>query len=205
MKFQELRNIKALWEGVLESPSNIRRLAPISLLLFFILQPSFVSLFPSVSSHLVCSDARACTTSLSYFSFCFEHLFRRMFPFLFQINIFCAMKVLLYSLIELELSASFTSCHQNVPFRFPLHLFNSTLDCSDLCFSVSSLRLDVQCDMIDSEINHVLPAFSVLRRECGLQREPLLFSCAGYSPKYRRLCPCRDFRRGQVALCRDCL
>ncbi|TNM85462.1 hypothetical protein fugu_007733 [Takifugu bimaculatus] len=66
-------------------------------------------------------------------------------------------------------------------------------------------RLEVQCDMIDSEINHVLPAFSVLRRECGLQREPLLFSCAGYSPKYRRLCPCRDFQRGQVALCRDCL
>uniref|UniRef100_A0A671V9N8 alpha-1,6-mannosyl-glycoprotein 6-beta-N-acetylglucosaminyltransferase n=1 Tax=Sparus aurata TaxID=8175 RepID=A0A671V9N8_SPAAU len=48
-------------------------------------------------------------------------------------------------------------------------------------------------------------AFSVVRRECGLQREPLLFSCAGHSPKYRRLCPCRDFRRGQVALCKDCL
>uniref|UniRef100_A0A3P9IEC6 alpha-1,6-mannosyl-glycoprotein 6-beta-N-acetylglucosaminyltransferase n=1 Tax=Oryzias latipes TaxID=8090 RepID=A0A3P9IEC6_ORYLA len=59
---------------------------------------------------------------------------------------------------------------------------------------------------INSEpINHILPAFSVMRRECGLQRDPLLFSCAGHSPKYRRLCPCRDFRRGQVALCRDCL
>uniref|UniRef100_A0A3Q2YB72 alpha-1,6-mannosyl-glycoprotein 6-beta-N-acetylglucosaminyltransferase n=1 Tax=Hippocampus comes TaxID=109280 RepID=A0A3Q2YB72_HIPCM len=59
--------------------------------------------------------------------------------------------------------------------------------------------------VLDSEMNHILPAFSVLRRECGLQREPLLFSCAGHSPKYRRVCPCRDFRRGQVALCRDCL
>nr|XP_057935002.1 alpha-1,6-mannosylglycoprotein 6-beta-N-acetylglucosaminyltransferase B-like isoform X2 [Doryrhamphus excisus] len=67
------------------------------------------------------------------------------------------------------------------------------------------LRLEVQCEVLDYEMNHVLPAFSVLRRECGLQREPLLFSCAGQSPKYRRLCPCRDFRRGQVALCRDCL
>ncbi|XP_057698803.1 alpha-1,6-mannosylglycoprotein 6-beta-N-acetylglucosaminyltransferase B-like isoform X2 [Corythoichthys intestinalis] len=66
-------------------------------------------------------------------------------------------------------------------------------------------RLEVQCEVLDSEMNHILPAFSVLRRECGLQREPLLFSCAGQSPKYRRLCPCRDFRRGQVALCRDCL
>ncbi|XP_061839933.1 alpha-1,6-mannosylglycoprotein 6-beta-N-acetylglucosaminyltransferase B-like [Nerophis lumbriciformis] len=67
------------------------------------------------------------------------------------------------------------------------------------------LRLDVQCEVLDYEMNHVLPAFSVLRRECGLQREPLLFSCAGQSPKYRRLCPCRDFRRGQVALCGGCL
>ncbi|XP_042281983.1 alpha-1,6-mannosylglycoprotein 6-beta-N-acetylglucosaminyltransferase B-like isoform X2 [Thunnus albacares] len=65
--------------------------------------------------------------------------------------------------------------------------------------------LEVQCEVVDSEINHILPAFSVVRRECGLQRDPLLFSCAGHSPKYRRLCPCRDFRRGQVALCRDCL
>ncbi|MEQ2236781.1 hypothetical protein ILYODFUR_016234 [Ilyodon furcidens] len=66
-------------------------------------------------------------------------------------------------------------------------------------------RLEVQCEVVDSEINHILPAFSVMRQECSLQREPLLFSCAGHSPKYRRLCPCRDFLRGQVALCRDCL
>uniref|UniRef100_A0A3P8UUM6 alpha-1,6-mannosyl-glycoprotein 6-beta-N-acetylglucosaminyltransferase n=1 Tax=Cynoglossus semilaevis TaxID=244447 RepID=A0A3P8UUM6_CYNSE len=65
--------------------------------------------------------------------------------------------------------------------------------------------LEVQCEVVDSEINHILPAFSVLRQECGLQREPLLFSCAGHSPKFRRLCPCRDFRPGQVALCTDCL
>ncbi|KAK0147971.1 Alpha-1,6-mannosylglycoprotein 6-beta-N-acetylglucosaminyltransferase B [Merluccius polli] len=65
--------------------------------------------------------------------------------------------------------------------------------------------LEVQCEAVDSETNHVLPAFSVARRECGLQRDPLLFSCAGHSPKYRRLCPCRDLRRGQVALCRECL
>uniref|UniRef100_A0A672FUC0 alpha-1,6-mannosyl-glycoprotein 6-beta-N-acetylglucosaminyltransferase n=1 Tax=Salarias fasciatus TaxID=181472 RepID=A0A672FUC0_SALFA len=83
--------------------------------------------------------------------------------------------------------------------------------CVDACQSAGficepvSQTLEVQCEVVDSEINHILPAFSVMRRECGLQREPLLFSCAGHSPKYRRLCPCRDFRRGQVALCRDCL
>ncbi|KAG5278900.1 hypothetical protein AALO_G00103960 [Alosa alosa] len=67
------------------------------------------------------------------------------------------------------------------------------------------VRLEVQCEAVESEVNHIFPAFSVQRRECGLQKEPLLFSCAGHSPKYRRVCPCRDFRRGQVALCRDCL
>uniref|UniRef100_A0A674A3R4 alpha-1,6-mannosyl-glycoprotein 6-beta-N-acetylglucosaminyltransferase n=1 Tax=Salmo trutta TaxID=8032 RepID=A0A674A3R4_SALTR len=65
--------------------------------------------------------------------------------------------------------------------------------------------LQVQCEVVEAEVNHVFPAFSVLRRECGLQKDPLLYSCAGLSPKYRRLCPCRDYRRGQVALCRDCL
>ncbi|XP_019905435.2 alpha-1,6-mannosylglycoprotein 6-beta-N-acetylglucosaminyltransferase B isoform X6 [Esox lucius] len=65
--------------------------------------------------------------------------------------------------------------------------------------------LAVQCEVVEAEVNHVFPAFSVLRRECGLQKDPLLYSCAGLSPKYRRLCPCRDSRRGQVALCRDCL
>lgn len=66
-------------------------------------------------------------------------------------------------------------------------------------------RLEVQCEGVEAEMNHVFPAFSVAQRECGLQKEPLLFSCAGFSAKYRRLCPCRDFRKGQVALCRDCL
>lgn len=54
-------------------------------------------------------------------------------------------------------------------------------------------------------MNHLFPAFSAEHAECGLQQDPLLFSCAGSSAKYQRLCPCRDYRNGQVALCRDCL
>ncbi|XP_038445422.1 LOW QUALITY PROTEIN: alpha-1,6-mannosylglycoprotein 6-beta-N-acetylglucosaminyltransferase B-like [Canis lupus familiaris] len=42
-------------------------------------------------------------------------------------------------------------------------------------------------------------AFQNPGRECFLQKEPLLFSCAGSSTKYQRLCPCRDFRKGQEA------
>lgn len=66
-------------------------------------------------------------------------------------------------------------------------------------------NLQVQCEVVEFEMNHVFPAFSSMARDCGLQKEPLLFSCAGFDPKYRRVCPCRDFRKGQVALCRDCL
>uniref|UniRef100_A0A8C7S7K8 alpha-1,6-mannosyl-glycoprotein 6-beta-N-acetylglucosaminyltransferase n=1 Tax=Oncorhynchus mykiss TaxID=8022 RepID=A0A8C7S7K8_ONCMY len=65
--------------------------------------------------------------------------------------------------------------------------------------------LEVQCDGVEAEINHIFPAFSVESSECGLQKDPLLFSCAGANNKYHRLCPCRDYRKGQVALCRDCL
>ncbi|MEQ2253584.1 hypothetical protein ILYODFUR_033657 [Ilyodon furcidens] len=65
--------------------------------------------------------------------------------------------------------------------------------------------LDLQCEGVESEMNHLLPAFSAEHAECSLQHDPLLFSCAGSSPKYQRLCPCRDYRKGQVALCRDCL
>ncbi|XP_037665894.1 alpha-1,6-mannosylglycoprotein 6-beta-N-acetylglucosaminyltransferase B [Choloepus didactylus] len=66
-------------------------------------------------------------------------------------------------------------------------------------------KLQVPCDSTESEMSHLYPAFAQPGQECFLQKEPLLFSCAGSSTKYHRLCPCRDFRRGQVALCRDCL
>ncbi|XP_072549393.1 alpha-1,6-mannosylglycoprotein 6-beta-N-acetylglucosaminyltransferase B isoform X1 [Salminus brasiliensis] len=65
--------------------------------------------------------------------------------------------------------------------------------------------LDIRCEALEAETNHVFPAVAVERKECFLQKEPLLFSCAGFSSKHRRLCPCRDYLPGQVALCRDCL
>nr|XP_012634373.2 alpha-1,6-mannosylglycoprotein 6-beta-N-acetylglucosaminyltransferase B [Microcebus murinus] len=67
------------------------------------------------------------------------------------------------------------------------------------------LKLQVPCDSTESEMNHLYPAFAQPGQECYLQKEPLLFSCAGSSTKYHRLCPCRDFRKGQVALCQGCL
>ncbi|XP_063067782.1 alpha-1,6-mannosylglycoprotein 6-beta-N-acetylglucosaminyltransferase B-like [Engraulis encrasicolus] len=65
--------------------------------------------------------------------------------------------------------------------------------------------LQVQCEALEVEVSHLYPAVSAEEAECYLQKEPLLFSCAGAGPKHRRLCPCRDFIQGQQALCRDCL
>ncbi|CAB1312272.1 unnamed protein product [Coregonus sp. 'balchen'] len=67
-------------------------------------------------------------------------------------------------------------------------------------------RLGLSCSSTDQEVdNHLFPAYSPWGRRCGLQRERLLFSCAGSDPAHRRLCPCRAHRAGQVALCPDCL
>ncbi|XP_072298625.1 alpha-1,6-mannosylglycoprotein 6-beta-N-acetylglucosaminyltransferase B-like [Eucyclogobius newberryi] len=65
--------------------------------------------------------------------------------------------------------------------------------------------LNLECEGVETELNHLLPAFLMDHKECYLQKDPLLFSCSGSSPKHQRLCPCRDYRRGQVALCKDCL
>ncbi|XP_062886856.1 alpha-1,6-mannosylglycoprotein 6-beta-N-acetylglucosaminyltransferase B isoform X4 [Mobula hypostoma] len=66
-------------------------------------------------------------------------------------------------------------------------------------------RFQFVCDSIESEANHLYPAFEEIAQDCYLQKQVLLFSCAGHHPKFRRLCPCRDFRKEQVALCKGCL
>ncbi|XP_071397465.1 alpha-1,6-mannosylglycoprotein 6-beta-N-acetylglucosaminyltransferase B-like [Centroberyx affinis] len=66
-------------------------------------------------------------------------------------------------------------------------------------------RLGLGCSSTGQEVNHLFPAYSPWGRHCGLQQEPLLFSCAGSDPSHRRLCPCRAHLPGQVALCPDCL
>ncbi|XP_059892565.1 alpha-1,6-mannosylglycoprotein 6-beta-N-acetylglucosaminyltransferase B-like [Gadus macrocephalus] len=61
-------------------------------------------------------------------------------------------------------------------------------------------RLGLSCSAREQEVNHLFPAYSPWGRRCGLQAEPLLFSCAGSDPQLRRLCPCRTHLPGQVAL-----
>ncbi|XP_069036807.1 alpha-1,6-mannosylglycoprotein 6-beta-N-acetylglucosaminyltransferase B-like isoform X2 [Lepisosteus oculatus] len=66
-------------------------------------------------------------------------------------------------------------------------------------------RMGANCSGTSAEVNHLFPAYNQRRRRCFLQREKLLFSCAGSGSLYRRLCPCRNYQQGQVALCKGCL
>lgn len=65
--------------------------------------------------------------------------------------------------------------------------------------------LELSCSSAVEEVSHLFPAYNPWGRHCHLQQEPLLFSCAGADPSYRRLCPCRVYLPGQVALCPGCL
>ena len=48
------------------------------------------------------------------------------------------------------------------------------------------------------------PALDTKTNDCILQQEELLFSCVGKQDNLRRLCPCRNYIKGQIALCVGC-
>ena len=67
------------------------------------------------------------------------------------------------------------------------------------------VRFGVDCQTVESSADTVVPAYSDTRRHCIFQSDLLLFSCAGAHQSLRRICPCRDYMKGQVALCKNCL
>ncbi|XP_061564375.1 alpha-1,6-mannosylglycoprotein 6-beta-N-acetylglucosaminyltransferase B-like [Cololabis saira] len=102
-------------------------------------------------------------------------------------------------------------CSKSVPTRLPesalrVHLGPLGQSCVDVCQRSSLLcqpalfhhlntpatftRLRLGCTSMVQEVNHLFPSYSPWGRRCGLQQEPLLFSCAGSDPSHRRLCPC---------------
>ncbi|XP_026054807.1 alpha-1,6-mannosylglycoprotein 6-beta-N-acetylglucosaminyltransferase A-like [Carassius auratus] len=66
-------------------------------------------------------------------------------------------------------------------------------------------RYGVECKTVESASDNVVPAFSESTGHCVFQSDLLLFSCAGAHQSLTRICPCRDYMKGQVALCKDCL
>ncbi|XP_043849122.1 alpha-1,6-mannosylglycoprotein 6-beta-N-acetylglucosaminyltransferase A [Dromiciops gliroides] len=67
------------------------------------------------------------------------------------------------------------------------------------------LKYDVVCHTTELASDILVPSYDDKRKHCVFQGDLLLFSCAGAHPKHKRICPCRDYIKGQVALCQDCL
>ncbi|MBN3285106.1 MGT5A acetylglucosaminyltransferase, partial [Polyodon spathula] len=67
------------------------------------------------------------------------------------------------------------------------------------------LRYGIECRTVESTNDNVVPAYDEGRKHCVFQGDLLLFSCAGAHPNLKRICPCRDYMKGQVALCQGCL
>ena len=67
------------------------------------------------------------------------------------------------------------------------------------------LRYEVICQSSELAKDILAPSYDPKNKHCVFQGDLLLFSCAGAHPRHRRICPCRDFIKGQVALCEDCL
>ena len=60
------------------------------------------------------------------------------------------------------------------------------------------------CLTFKTSPNIYFPSVDKKESTCTLQKEPLLFSCVGAMDGLGRLCPCRDFKQGQSALCANC-
>ena len=61
-----------------------------------------------------------------------------------------------------------------------------------------------KCTTKKAIVDIYYPAFNPTISECILQMDERLFSCAGSKSPLMRLCPCRDYIKGQTALCQSC-
>uniref|UniRef100_H3CEA1 alpha-1,6-mannosyl-glycoprotein 6-beta-N-acetylglucosaminyltransferase n=2 Tax=Tetraodon nigroviridis TaxID=99883 RepID=H3CEA1_TETNG len=64
----------------------------------------------------------------------------------------------------------------------------------------------IDCQSTERSDDHlVLPAYDSSIQHCLFQSDPLLFSCVRSHPSWTRVCPCRDYIKDQIALCKTCL
>ncbi|KXJ29802.1 Alpha-1,6-mannosylglycoprotein 6-beta-N-acetylglucosaminyltransferase A [Exaiptasia diaphana] len=65
-------------------------------------------------------------------------------------------------------------------------------------------RAGIECKASYTKDSFHAPSTSSVDDSCLIQQTSLLFSCSSRSPIYTRLCPCRDYKPQQVALCKNC-
>ena len=67
-----------------------------------------------------------------------------------------------------------------------------------------TFRFGLKCVKETKDKDLYYPAYEPKTNKCILQERPLLFSCEGGHKDLQRICPCRDFIKHQIALCKDC-
>jgi alpha-1,3(6)-mannosylglycoprotein beta-1,6-N-acetyl-glucosaminyltransferase len=60
------------------------------------------------------------------------------------------------------------------------------------------------CASVAQRDDIYFPAWEAVGNNCVLQKERLLYSCVGAISDLKRICPCRDYIKGQTALCANC-
>ncbi|XP_077997428.1 alpha-1,6-mannosylglycoprotein 6-beta-N-acetylglucosaminyltransferase A-like [Glandiceps talaboti] len=72
--------------------------------------------------------------------------------------------------------------------------------------SVESIEKEGKIHCRDGKaVDEIYPPSFTVDSACYLQNNNLLYSCAGGVKTQNRLCPCRDYIKGQIALCKDCV
>ena len=81
---------------------------------------------------------------------------------------------------------------------------NKTFNCI-IVFTVDS-RAGIQChtSSMVSRDSILAPSLNTSNNTCFLQGNSMLFSCRAARPGVIRVCPCRSYRKEQVALCESC-
>ncbi|XP_071941880.1 alpha-1,6-mannosylglycoprotein 6-beta-N-acetylglucosaminyltransferase A-like [Antedon mediterranea] len=64
---------------------------------------------------------------------------------------------------------------------------------------------NIPCEEFKSFNEIIAPSFDTESKICYTQSETLLYSCAGYEHGFKRMCPCRDFIKEQIAFCTECV
>jgi alpha-1,3(6)-mannosylglycoprotein beta-1,6-N-acetyl-glucosaminyltransferase len=71
--------------------------------------------------------------------------------------------------------------------------------------SILEQHLGNSCASVEEKADIYFPGYEPSTRKCFLQKDSLLFSCVGEIDGLVKICPCRNYIKGQTALCPDCL
>ncbi|KAK6165886.1 hypothetical protein SNE40_022707 [Patella caerulea] len=65
-------------------------------------------------------------------------------------------------------------------------------------------KQNLKCSNMIKSSNIYYPAYNIKTKQCITQADNLLLSCVGSNEQLQRLCPCRSYIKGQIALCIGC-